>query len=402
MPTSDVMTTDVLVVGAGPAGCAAAYDLAAAGHDVCLVDRRSFPRVKPCAGALTAKTIRALRFPITPVVRQITTNLVTGRGRGEQTVRRGRRVLAAMTVRAELDHYVLEKTVEAGARFETIGAVRAIRQLEDHVVLQTRTDEIRCRYLVGADGANSVVRVLTAEFPDIRWGFALECQMPGGGSTRDLALDFGVVPSGYGWVFPKGDHVNVGIYTSDATIPLRPDDLRAYARARVGGDVLTHLVGQRVGLGGWGYRPRSQRVFLVGDAAGLTEPVLGEGIYYAVKSGQAAAEAIVAERSGQAGARDLFRARIRVLARDVACARRVADRFYADLGVGHRTLTVPLVSYWVMKGCAAGMTIREGLRSCYTVPFRRVPPLPGIRASNPAGLDRSLSAQPRQRVRGCD
>ena len=377
------MTTDVLVVGAGPAGCAAAYDLAAAGHDVCLVDRRSFPRVKPCAGALTAKTLQALRFPVTPVLRQVTTNLVISRGAGQQTVRSGRRLLAAMTVRAELDHYVLERTVEAGARFERIGAIRAIRQRGGRVIVTTPRGELRCRYLIGADGANSTVRRLTGEFPDITWGFALEGQVAGGGATRDLTLDFGVVPFGYGWVFPKGDHVNVGLYTSRGAVAPDPARLQAYAQARSGGDALSHLVGQRVGLGGWNYRPRSHNVFLVGDAAGLTEPVLGEGIYYAVKSGQAAAEAIVGERSGTAHARDLFRARIRVLARDVACARRVADRFYGDLRVGYQALTLPLVSYWVMKGCAAGMTIREGLRSCYAVPFRQVPALPAPTATTP-------------------
>ena len=69
-----------------------------------------------------------------------------------------------------------------------------------------------------------------------------------------------------------------------------------------------------------------------------------------------------------------------MLARDVACAHRVAERFYGDLRVGHRTLTMPMVSYWVVKGRAAGMTIREGLRSCYTVPFRRVPALSGMTA----------------------
>ena len=370
------MTTDVLVVGAGPAGCAAAYDLAAAGHDVCLVDRRSFPRVKPCAGALTAKTLQALRFPITPVIRQVTTNLVTSREHGERTTRAGRRLLAAMTVRAELDHYVLDKTVEAGARFETIGAIRAVRQSGTHLVLSTPAGELRCRYLIGADGANSTVRRLTGEFPHIASGFALECQVAGHGATRDLALDFGVIPFGYGWVFPKGDHVNVGLYTSHETDTPTPADLRAYARDRLGPGDLSHLVGQRVGLGGWSYRPRSERVFLVGDAAGLAEPILGEGIYYAVKSGQAAAEAIVAELSGVARARPLFRARIRVLGRDVACARRVAERFYEDIGVGYQTLTTPLVSYCVMKGCSAGMTAREVLRSCYTLPFRRVPALP--------------------------
>lgn len=69
-----------------------------------------------------------------------------------------------------------------------------------------------------------------------------------------------------------------------------------------------------------------------------------------------------------------------MLGRDVGYARRVAERFYGDIGVGYQTLTTPLVSYCVMKGCSAGMTTREVLRSRYTLPFRRVPALPALRA----------------------
>ena len=197
------------------------------------------------------------------------------------------------------------------------------------------------------------------------------------------------MPFGYGWVFPKGDHFNVGVYTSDDTVALHPDRLRAYARARFGARDCTHNVGQRVALGGWHYRPRSRQVFLVGDAAGLTEPLLGEGIYYAVKSGQAAAEAIAAELEGNARARDLFRERIRVLARDVSSASRLARCFYADVGFGYQILTMPLVTYCAVKGCAVGMTIRDVMRNFYTLPFPA-----GAPASGTSGVDAvTLSAQ---------
>jgi geranylgeranyl reductase family protein len=378
-----VITTDVLVVGAGPAGCAAAYDLAASGRDVLLVDRRHFPRVKPCAGALTPKTLRALRFPVTPVIKQVVATFVTRRNDGPPTEFQGRHPVAVMTVRAELDQYVLERTRAAGARFSTIGAIREIRYEPDHVLVRTSTGQFRSRYLVGADGANSVVRVMTREFPDIGWGFGIEGHVSGSAATPRFEIDFGVVPFGYGWVFPKGSHFNVGLFTSEQTVALHPDRLRDYARSLLGACDVTHIVGQRVGLGGWRYRPRNRRVFLVGDAAGLTEPLLGEGIYYAVKSGQAAAAAIAAELEGAASARVHFRQRIRVLSRDILSASRLASRFHADPGLGHRILTTPVVTYCAVKGCAAGMTIRDVTRRFYTLPFRRVRPLPGLPVSTP-------------------
>jgi len=378
-----VITTDVLIVGAGPAGCAVAYDLAASGRDVLLVDRRSFPRVKPCAGALTAKTLLALRFPVTPVIRQVATTFVTRRDDEEPTVYRARHPLAAMTVRAELDHYVLERTLAAGARMTKIGAIRDIRTEADRMLVDTPTEQFRCRYLIGADGANSTVRRLTGEFPDIAWGFGIEGLVAGSAASREFEIDFGIVPSGYGWVFPKGDHFNVGVYTADETVALHPDRLRAYARARLGACECTHIVGQRVGHGGWRYRPRHRQVFLVGDAAGLTDPLMGEGIYYAVKSGQAAAEAIEAELAGTAPARELFRSRMRVLGQDVSSAARLAGRFHGDLALGYRILSTPLVTYCAAKGCAAGMTIRDVIHGFYTLPFRHVQPLPGLPVTTP-------------------
>ena len=111
---------DAMVVGAGPAGCAAAYDLAAAGQSVLLLDKKDFPRAKACAGGLTSKAVQALRYSIEPVVRK-----VVGRVRlegespssspADAVVLKSREPICVMTVRAELDEYCLRKTIAAGA-----------------------------------------------------------------------------------------------------------------------------------------------------------------------------------------------------------------------------------------------------------------------------------------------
>ena len=114
---------DVIVVGGGPAGCAAAFDLAAAGIDVLIVDRADFPRAKPCAGGLAVKTLKRLRFAVDPVIEYRARAIEFGFG-WDRTVRvGGDDPIVAMTVRRDLDAFVLERTLERGARFERIGTL---------------------------------------------------------------------------------------------------------------------------------------------------------------------------------------------------------------------------------------------------------------------------------------
>lgn len=356
---------DVLIVGAGPAGCAAAYDLATAGRRVLIVDRFAFPRMKACAGGLTIKTILALRFSIAPVVRTICSDLKVGLRDATPRKIRGKSPLCAMTVRAELDEFVLRETRRRGAEFAQIGRIRSITTDRNRVELVTETGSITARFLIGADGANSTVARVTGEFPEATASFAMEGHIPIAGN-RDLELNFDVVPFGYGWVFPKGDHLNVGIYTSrpgKGIVTL--ERLREYARLKAGAGDLSHVVGHPIGLGGAAYRPRSPRIFLVGDAAGMVDSLFGEGIYYAVVSGQAAAAAIIE------GTR--YERRLRRIQRDLRACRNSAQLFYGDPDRWYSLLTSAIGRYALTRGVAAGRTTGSILKRPYTVPFSRPP-----------------------------
>ena len=95
-----------IIVGAGPSGCAAAYDLAVAGKSVLLLDKCSFPRRKPCAGALTLKTVRALRYSVDPVVRTVATGIHVSHDLSNDVELRGRRPICLMTVRSSSTNFV--------------------------------------------------------------------------------------------------------------------------------------------------------------------------------------------------------------------------------------------------------------------------------------------------------
>src|ERR1700761_8554858 len=180
---------DAIIMGAGPAGCAAAYDLAAAGQSVLLLDKKVFPRPKACAGGLTTKAVKALRYSIDPVVKKVVRRI---RLEGESqlpVVLNSREPICVMTVRAELDEYCLRKTIAAGACLRRIAGVQQIVRSGDQVQLVCPGESYRARFVVGADGASGQVRRLCAAGSWFSQGFALEVQTAAREEV-DLTFDF--------------------------------------------------------------------------------------------------------------------------------------------------------------------------------------------------------------------
>lgn len=368
------------MVGAGPAGCAAAYDLARAGHDVLLLDRSDFPRAKPCAGALTIKAVNRLRYSIAPVIRHVARDLgVSLRGRGRRLLH-SPAPICVMTVRREFDDFCLKQTVAAGAVFRRIGGLAAIVEVGAGVELRTADGAVlQADYLIGADGAHSQVRRLSDGPPTSR-ALALEGTVKRAACRGPVAMqfDFDQVEGGYGWLFPKHDHINVGLYSQGDGVRFGKSDLVAYCREALGVAEIDHMVGYPIGVGGHAVRPASERVLLVGDAAGLADPLLGEGLHNAITSGQLAAEAIVQAAPAGASVREHFDARLAGIRRDLASCRRSAGWFYDLPRMGYRALVSPPARYALMRGYAAGMTFRDIVRSFPAAPWYAARPVPAI------------------------
>ncbi|WP_164981591.1 geranylgeranyl reductase family protein [Silvibacterium dinghuense] len=355
---------DAMIVGAGPAGCAAAYDLALAGHAVLLLDRAEFPRPKACAGGLTTKTVEALRYSVDPVIRQRLHALTIERDGDHRTVLRRRADYCFMTVRKELDAFCFEQTVAAGAQFRRIRAIESIEEAADTVRVRVDGEELCARFLIGADGVHSQVRRMTD--PDAgRWfwrAFALEaCISVSGREADELIFDFAPVRDGYGWFFPKGDHVNVGLYSYDRNEKIDRARLSAYVHDRCGSAMLEEVMGQYAGFGAGGHQPASERIFLVGDAGGFVDPLTGEGIYFAIVSGQAAAGAVAAalstEVSADVNAHAEFRERTRKLRADLALSTSGARWFYSDVNRGYKLLSSPLLKRASIRAFSQGMNL---------------------------------------------
>ncbi len=352
---------DAIVVGAGPAGCAAAYDLATAGLSVLLLDKRDFPRPKACAGGLTIKAVKALRYSIDPVVRQVLRRVRLAHD-VKDVVLKSRQPICVMTVRSELDDFCLGKTIGAGACFHRISGIQQIVRSADRLDLRTADGVFRARFVIGADGASGQVRRLCGQGSWFSPGFALEVQTASPGEDMDLTFDFVSVPNGYAWVFPKGNHLNVGVYSPSSSAGLTRNQLLSYVKERVGTATVDQVTGQYLGIGAGGWAPDSvlpelrERVFLVGDAGGFCDPLTGEGIYGALLSGQAAAAAIL---SGDSAAATTFAECLSGYRQTLRFSSRAATAFYADPARGFRAMRLPFLRSSLVRTYTHGLNVKS-------------------------------------------
>ena len=293
---------DALVVGAGPAGSATAIHLARAGARVLLADKARFPRDKPCGGGLTGRALRHAPCDVEPVVEHVVDRLVLRVGYRAKVGRTSSAPLIRMTQRRRLDLHLAEQAAKAGADFRDGVPVTEIDVVGDSAIARVGGETVTASYVVGADGANGVVARAVGLGEGIVRGVALEGNVPWGTLGRALYddtawVELGIVPGGYGWVFPKGDHANLGVGGWMDEGPRLRAHLERLARAhQVDPTTLEAVRGHRLPMRLLGTPAVRGRVLCVGDAAGLVDPLSGDGIYEAFVSAKLAADAIIAGR----------------------------------------------------------------------------------------------------------
>jgi flavin-dependent dehydrogenase len=220
--------------------------------------------------------------------------------------RRYEKPLTYMTQRCRLDAYLVEAAVDAGVAFQDREPVRSVETSGGAVTVRTDHGSYAAAVLIGADGANGVVGRTTATSPQIEEAVALEANVPyPGGVSADwrevVALDLGGLAGGYGWVFPKGDHLNVGVGAwKYAAFTLKPKLADLCHRYGFDMQALETLRGHHLPVRVPGSPIARGPVAVVGDAAGLVDPLAGEGIYAAFLSGRLAARAALRFLAGEA------------------------------------------------------------------------------------------------------
>jgi geranylgeranyl reductase family protein len=296
-------TYHAIVAGAGPAGSTAARLLAKRGAKVLLLDKNRFPRDKPCGGGVTLRAAAVQDIDLSPVIERTIHGARFSLRLGDTFDRTYPKPLTYMTQRCRLDALLAERAAEAGADFHDGEAVRDVDAVGGGgdeparaVTVTTSHSTYIARVLIAADGANGVTARaagFTARFEE---AVALEGNLPYSSDIPEdwreyVGLDLGGLAGGYGWVFPKSEHLNVGVGAwKYAAFTLRPklnDLCRRYGFDPAG---IENLRGHHLPLRTAGARIARGPFALAGDAAGLVDPLSGEGIHMAFASGRLAAE----------------------------------------------------------------------------------------------------------------
>jgi geranylgeranyl reductase family protein len=362
---------DVAIVGGGPAGLAAASAAAAAGARTVLLERAEHPRYKTCGGGLLGVSRAAVAGQITlPVRDEVSSATFTLRG-GQEFSRSHRQPLLTMVMRDDFDAALLARAEENGAVVRQRSQVRAIEQADGRATARLADgSSVTAAVLIGADGSSGVAaRHVGAQFAQVDLGLELEIAVPEPVARRwagRVLLDWGAIPGSYGWLFPKGDRLTVGVIAARG----QGDATKAYLREFVG----------RLGLSGYqavrdsGHLTRCRtedsplragHVIVAGDAAGLLEPWTREGISFALRSGALAGE--YAAKAATAGdpvaterSLDGYAAAINaVLVPDMRAGRVLMSAFSRHPGTFHRGMSTAKGWGTFVKFCRSERTFAE-------------------------------------------
>lgn len=305
---------DVIIVGCGPAGATAGYLLGSFGFHTLLIDKSTFPRRKLCGGILTHKTLKLLQRVFNETAQGLTTEKIINYASSNFDIFFKKQLLVQGTSpfpfyfidRYSYDNYLLEKTKKLGVTVLEGEKVKSI-DLDNNVLSTSTGKRLKARFIIGADGAHSVIRknFPSTHFNRIKWEYnlatALEIFINRSEVQQTIdhpIIHFGYVDWGYSWIFPNENEIIIGLGGLNRMNKRR--FIRMFHEYVSALDLFpemektqhTKIYGYPIPCGNTVRKPIYHNVMLVGDAAGFSDPVSGEGIYQAQRSAEIASMSI--------------------------------------------------------------------------------------------------------------
>ncbi|MGQ9744584.1 MAG: geranylgeranyl reductase family protein [Dissulfurimicrobium sp.] len=291
---------DCIIVGAGPAGAYLGYLVSALGFKCLILEKKPVPRYKTCGGGLTRRALELLPFDLDGVIEDMAFRARLGFGHSLTGEAASEQPMIGLVMRSKFDSYLVSKAQEAGAAVLTDTAFEnASLSHGGSIDVKTSKGSFKTLILVGGDGVNSRVARVMGLWKNGVGCPAIEAEVyPADPWLMDawrgcVDFDFGAAPKGYGWVFPKADHLSVGVFSTSREVKdLKGSLLKYIAEKGLNKTKIKEFRGHMIPLGPHDGPFANKNSLLVGDAAGLADPITGEGIYHALRQAEIAAMCI--------------------------------------------------------------------------------------------------------------
>ena len=301
---------DVIVVGMGPAGASAAFELSRRGYSVLALDKQVHPRYKVCGGGLSARIAKILPMDFMTVVEETVHRVQFAYGGDQPFLIESPDPIAYMVMREKFDQWLVEKARQAGTIIHEKQMVAKIQIRETGVDVFTEQSCYHAKTVIGADGALSVVAHHCFPGRSFQKIPALESEVPGEISfvhpfheVPTVLISLQAAKKGYGWIFPKqvGLSLGVGEFVEGTKRPKQSFQCFIDQEPMLAGLKIPRPLGFPIPIASvkaygndhpWAGQLVRGRALLVGDAGHLVDPLLGEGIYYAIRSAQLAAKTV--------------------------------------------------------------------------------------------------------------
>lgn len=330
---------DVVVVGAGPAGSAAAMTARRAGLSVALIDKAGFPRDKLCGGLVSGRAQTALKsiFPTPPPLDIYHVgDFGAWHWGGEELACFTTPDDLWFTMRFDFDAALCQAALAAGAADYTGRRWKTLDQANNSLTMDNG-EVLHFGALIGADGVTSPVaaQLFGRAYDPDKIGFALETEcLRAPGEDLKMVIDFRSANSGYGWLFPKNNSLTVGVGGVHSENPdMRAALIKMLPKDKVAGKIK----GAFLPFGDYRRTPGKGNIVLAGDAAGLIDPLTGEGIALALESGAIAADVVVNSLADAKPARiaKRYKTRLKPIHSDIARAVKLRQYAYSKQFEGH-------------------------------------------------------------------
>jgi geranylgeranyl reductase family protein len=331
---------DCIIVGAGPAGGTAAYHLAKRGHSVLVLEKESFPRYKPCCGGISPAVAQWFDLDFTPVISSTVNQVNYTWQMGDPVGVKLTTEPMWMVQRDAFDNFLIEKAKEQGAQVCDGAAVTTAQFKNGTWQVTTARGNFEARYLIAADGVKGPCAKLLG-FKDSKQFLGGVLEVKGQPEQPNVAkFDFGSLKNGFIWNFPKADGCAIGagiVGSSKANAQELEKQLKAYA-TQLGCDLTSSQYYEHPMIL-WSENKilHTQNALLAGEAAGVADPLLAEGIRPAIFTGVKAAEAVSQALAGDSNALANYTQTIRdEWGNDMVWAQRLGGLFFKFPKIGYK------------------------------------------------------------------